>query len=77
MLAALGYTWSNLGNHQNAKTFLGQAVNVAPKFALAWYHLGNAQLALGDRNGATDSFTVAIQLQPTFTAAKDALSKLH
>jgi len=77
MLAALGYTWFNLGDNQNAIVFLEQAVKIAPQFALAWYHLGNTQLALGDRSGASDSFTVAVQLQPTFTAAKDALSKLN
>jgi len=77
ILAALGYTWFKLGDSQNAQFFLKQAVQIAPKFALGWFHLGNAQRALGDRSGASDSFTVAIQLKPTFTAAKDALSKLN
>ena len=77
MLAALGYTWFNLNNTLNAMVFLEQAVKLAPTFALAWYHLGNAQQLQGDTNAARESFTMAVQLQPSFTIAKEALSKLR
>jgi TolA-binding protein len=52
-------------------------VKLVPTFALAWYHLGNAQLLQGDTNAARESFTMAVQLQPSFTIAKEALSKLR
>ena len=29
------------GDYQNSKVFLEQAVQIEPKFALAWFHLGN------------------------------------
>lgn len=77
ILAALGYTWHQLGDAAMSLEFLEQSVKLAPTFALGWYHLGNAQLALGNKNAAIDSFTVAVQLQPTFTVAKEALSKLE
>ena len=77
LLAALGYTWFKLGEHQNALVFLQQSIELAPKFAIGWYHLGNAQLAVGDMEAAHDCFTIATQLQPTFTAAKEALLKLE
>ena len=77
ILAALGYNWFRLGEHQNALVFLQQSIELAPKFAIGWYHLGNAQLAAGDMEAARDCFTIATQLQPTFTAAKEALSKLE
>jgi Tfp pilus assembly protein PilF len=77
MLAALGYAWFNLRDPQRARVFLEQSVQLAPTFALAWFHLGNAQVALGDKSSAIESFKVAIQLQPTFNLAKDALSKVE
>jgi tetratricopeptide (TPR) repeat protein len=77
MLAALGYAWFKLGDANQAYVFLEQAVQFAPKFALAWFHLGNAQVALGDTNAAIESFKAAIQLQPSFTQAKNALLKIE
>ena len=77
ILAALGYTWFHLGNNQLATDFLEQSVKLAPTFALAWYHLGNVQVVQGDVNGAKESFSMAVQLQPTFTLAKEALSQLE
>ena len=38
--------------------YLEQAVQIAPKFALAWYHLGNAQVSRGDKAAAIESFKV-------------------
>jgi len=77
VLAALGYTWFQLGDLSRASGLLERSVQIAPKFALAWYHLGNAQVSLGDKAAAIESFKVAIQLQPTFKQAKDALSKVQ
>jgi tetratricopeptide (TPR) repeat protein len=77
VLAALGYTWFNLQDNEKAVLFLEQAVKIAPTFALGWYHLGNAQVALGDKNSAIESFKVAIQLQSTFKQAKEALNKVQ
>jgi tetratricopeptide (TPR) repeat protein len=77
VLAALGYAWFQLGEAANARGFLEQSVQLSPKFALAWYHLGNTQVALGDKNSAIESFKVAIQLQPTFKQAKEALYKVQ
>jgi tetratricopeptide (TPR) repeat protein len=77
VLAALGYAWFKLGYASRAGGYLEQSVQLAPKFALAWYHLGNAQALLGDKTAAIESFKVAIQLQPTFTQAKEALSKVQ
>ena len=77
VLAALGYAWFQLGDANRALGFLEQSVKLAPTFALAWYHLGNAQALLEDKNAAIESFKAAILLQPTFTQAKDALSKVE
>ena len=77
ILAALGYIWFKLDDNQKAIGFLEQAVKLAPTFALAWYHLGNAQVEQGDVNAAKESFVAAVQLQPTFKPAKDALMMLE
>jgi tetratricopeptide (TPR) repeat protein len=77
VLAALGYAWFQLGDANRARGFLEQSVKLAPKFALAWYHLGNAQVAIGDKTAAMESFNVAIQLQPTFMQAIEALHKVQ
>jgi tetratricopeptide (TPR) repeat protein len=77
ILAALGYTWFHLENNQFAIEFLTQSVQKAPTFALAWYHLGNAQIKQGDLQGAKESFSIALRLQPTFTLAKEALLGLE
>jgi tetratricopeptide (TPR) repeat protein len=77
MLAALGYAWFNLNDATQARIFLEKSVQLAPTFALAWFHLGNTQIDLGAIESAKESFTVAIQLQPNFTQAKNALLKLE
>ncbi len=77
ILAALGYTWFNLKNTARAIDFLERSIHLAPTFALAWYHLGNAQLANGDSSAARESFAMAVQLQPKFVPAREALSKLN
>jgi tetratricopeptide (TPR) repeat protein len=77
ILAALGYIWFKLDDNQKAIGFLEQAVKLAPTFALAWYHLGNAQVEQGDVSAAKESFVAAVQLQPTFKPAKDALMMLE
>ena len=76
MLAALGFIWFKLKDASQSVKFLEKAVRLAPTFALGWFHLGNSQVALGDIQSATESFKVAVQLQPTFTVAIDALSKI-
>ena len=75
ILAALGYTWFQLGNPQIALEFLQESVELSPTLAIAWFHLGNVHLERGDRFSAIDSFTIAVQLQPSFTAARNALQK--
>ncbi|MBT6282513.1 MAG: tetratricopeptide repeat protein [Phycisphaerae bacterium] len=76
ILAALGFSWFKLEDASQSVLFLENAVKLAPTFALGWFHLGNSQVALGDIQSATESFKVAVQLQPTFTVAIEALSKL-
>ena len=77
ILAALGFSWFSLQDTARAVDYLKQSVTIAPTYALAWFHLGNAQVVQGEKNAARESFTMAVQLQPTFTAAKEALSQVE
>jgi tetratricopeptide (TPR) repeat protein len=76
-LAALGYALAQLRRFEEAEARLNAAVTTAPRFALAWFHLGNVKLQRGDRAGAIACFQQAIELRPDFTAAREALEGME
>lgn len=51
-----------------------RAVAGRPNFVLAWYHLGNARAAKGDRDGAVVAWRRALDVDPRFARASAALS---
>ena len=74
-LAALGYALFKLGRLEQAESHLEEAVGGAPNYALAWYHLGNTKLGRGDMAGGRACLTRAVELQPSFRAAREALER--
>ena len=75
-IVALGFTLIKLGRVDRARTWLLRAVEVEPAFALGWYHLGMAEQEMGNRNAAETAFRTAVELQPQFLRAKQALENL-
>ncbi|MDG2476791.1 MAG: FG-GAP-like repeat-containing protein [Phycisphaerales bacterium] len=74
-LAALGYVMFKLDRLEESQTRLEAAVRGAPNYALAWYHLGNTKIKRGDVSGGRACFTQAVELQPEFRAAREALER--
>jgi tetratricopeptide (TPR) repeat protein len=72
-LAALGYGLFKLGRLDEAERRLSAAVAGAPRYALAWFHLGNVKVGLGDRAGARGCFVRALEIRPDFSAAREGL----
>ncbi|MDG1838813.1 MAG: FG-GAP-like repeat-containing protein [Phycisphaerales bacterium] len=75
-MVALGVTLINLGRVDSARMWLLRAVEVEPAFALGWYHLGMAEQEMGNRNAAKTAFRTAVELQPQFLRAKQALERV-
>jgi Flp pilus assembly protein TadD len=67
----------NLGLHttgDEAIQAFERAVAGRPNFVLAWYHLGNARAAAGERDAAVVAWRRALDIDPTFARAAAALS---
>ncbi|MDP7518943.1 MAG: tetratricopeptide repeat protein, partial [Phycisphaerales bacterium] len=60
-----------------AEERLVAATTGAPRYALAWFHLGNVKSQRGDRDGARACFERAIEVRPDFRAAREALDKVR
>lgn len=52
------------------------AIDLAPKYVLAFQKRGEAYLALGDANRAKEDFKAALAIDPNFKPAQDAISRL-
>ncbi|MDP6480135.1 MAG: FG-GAP-like repeat-containing protein [Phycisphaerales bacterium] len=76
-LAALGYGLAQSGRLEEAERRLTAATTGAPRYALAWFHLGNVKSQRGDRDGARACFQQAIELRPDFTAAREAFEGME
>ena len=60
----LGRGYAADGDHAAAADLFAQAVELAPRFASAWFALGQAREALGDRDGARAAFAQARAADP-------------
>jgi tetratricopeptide (TPR) repeat protein len=70
-------TQYNLGLHTTGAEAIEafeRAVAGRPNFVLAWFHLGNARAAKGDRDGAVAAWRRALDIDPRFARAAAALS---
>jgi len=70
-------TQYNLGLHttgDEAIQAFERAVAGRPNFVLAWYHLGNARAAIGQRDKAVAAWRRALDIDPTFARAAAAIS---
>lgn len=69
-------TQYNLGLHTTGDEAIHafeRAVAGRPNFVLAWYHLGNARAAAGDREKAIAAWKRALDVDPDFKRAAEAL----
>src|SRR5262249_37379501 len=60
----LGRQYAGDGDHVAAADLFTQALELAPCFAAAWFALGEAREASGDRTGAVDAFRRALAEDP-------------
>jgi tetratricopeptide (TPR) repeat protein len=69
-------TQYNLGLHaagDEAIQAFERAVAGRPNFVLAWFHLGNARAAAGERDAAIAAWRRALAIDPSFARAAAAL----
>lgn len=59
-----------------AEEWLRKAVEIYPKYAVAWYELGRAQRNKGNLAGARDSFNQALAADRNYVSPYQALSEL-
>jgi len=57
------------GDHNRAVADYGEAIRIAPKYAIAYYNRGRAYRAKGDNDRAIADFEEAIRLDPTIAPA--------
>jgi uncharacterized protein len=64
---------------KDSKKAIGEfnaAIELAPKYVLAFQRRGEAYLALGDSNRAKEDFKSALAIDPNFKPAQEAISRL-
>src|SRR5262245_39063904 len=71
----LGVALSRKGAHLEALEVLREAILRRPDDALAYYNLGNAHVALGNRADAVSAFEQSVALRPDFAFAWYNLGK--
>jgi len=71
-----GRTLRRARNYVLAIQYLGEATQLLPRSALAWYELGCCQAALG-REQATHSFEQSLRLRPRWAEPETALRKFQ
>jgi len=59
-----------------AASELARAVEVYPRFAAAWYQLGQARLARGDAAGAADAWRESAKADPRFVKPLESMTAL-
>ncbi|HEV2720326.1 MAG TPA: tetratricopeptide repeat protein [Thermoanaerobaculia bacterium] len=72
-------TQYNLGLHTTGDEAIAafeRAVAGRPNFVLAWYHLGNARAAKGERAAAIAAYHRALSVDPNFVRAAKALQEV-
>jgi len=65
------------GKRDEARKSLEKATSLYPKYALAWFELGELQLVQGDPRAARASFEAAIRAEPRFLPPYVALAVLQ
>jgi tetratricopeptide (TPR) repeat protein len=64
VLNSLGVLWGRRGEFEKARSFFEKAAAAGPDDFMAAYNLGSVNLALGEREGALDSFLNAARIDP-------------
>ncbi len=72
----LGWVQYRMGDYQNARQNLQEAVNVDPREPEMRYHLGMVYAAQGQTDAARAELTHAVLLAPGYAAPKQALETL-
>ncbi|MCC6729184.1 MAG: tetratricopeptide repeat protein [Chthonomonadales bacterium] len=74
--AYLGAAHTQLHDYENARQEFGRALQLRPESAKAWYNLGVAHHRAGDEDAARTCYESAIERDPGYTAARDALARI-
>lgn len=69
-----GFTLFTMGRLQDAVDTYTLALQLSPRYTLAWTNLGNAYAQLGDNPKATESYRAALQIDPQNVAAQAGLA---
>ncbi|MFZ3018961.1 MAG: tetratricopeptide repeat protein [Gallionella sp.] len=65
-LYSLALIFLNAGRHSDALPLTARGVQTNPTFAPLWFIHGAVQQALGDKNGALQSYDTALQVKPDY-----------
>ena len=74
--AYLGAAYAQQKNFDSSRRAFGRAVQIQPQSARARFNLGQAHHMAGDVEASRVCFEAALDLDPSYVAAKDALNKL-
>ena len=66
----------DMGKYEDAISFLQKTITVKRSFDEAWYWLGRCYEKLNRNKEAVESYQFALQIDPEYIEAKDALGKL-
>lgn len=72
----LGEIFRLTKKYNHAEIAYGAALHKQPSVALWWYRLGVSRRDSGDKTGAKQAWQRALQLNPQYTDAKEALENL-
>jgi tetratricopeptide (TPR) repeat protein len=67
----------NMGKYEEALKKLQKAVSIKSDFSVAYYLMGRCYEKLNNKQDAINSYQLAVQTDPDYDEAKDALSKLQ
>jgi tetratricopeptide (TPR) repeat protein len=67
----------NMGKYEEALKKLQKAVSIKSDFSVAYYWMGRCYEKLNNKKDAISSYQLALQTDPDYDEAKDALSKLQ
>jgi tetratricopeptide (TPR) repeat protein len=71
-----GRDWERRGEWDNAQKLFEKAIEIYPKFAVAWFELGRVQFHKNDDAGARHSFAQALAADPRYVSPYEGLAQM-
>jgi tetratricopeptide (TPR) repeat protein len=69
----MGEAFHELNRMNDAVESFRQAIRLKPDFGKAYYNLGRSLLAMGNRDGALEQYTILTNIDPDYAEKLNAL----